>query len=69
MNIFECMSAMKKFEDGIMTPNEARSALGLQPIPQYDIEFRLATKKTNCPNCCAPLPRDGHCEYCGTYVN
>ena len=20
----------------------------------------------NCPNCSAPLPADGHCEYCGT---
>ena len=23
---------------------------------------------TNCPNCGAPIPRDGQCEYCGTWV-
>lgn len=24
--------------------------------------------RTNCPNCGAPLKRDGSCEYCGTIV-
>lgn len=23
---------------------------------------------TNCPNCGAPIPHDGQCEYCGTMV-
>lgn len=24
-------------------------------------------KRTNCPNCGAPLNQAGQCEYCGTY--
>lgn len=26
------------------------------------------SRKTNCPNCGAPLPANGKCEYCGTMV-
>jgi hypothetical protein len=104
MNMFKRHSVMKKVEKGIMTPNEARSMLGLDPLSKdggelviqhisqaeydaleqldpntlYFIEgdtavsddwCRVDTKKTNCPNCGAPLPRDGYCEYCGTYAN
>lgn len=65
---------------GIITPNEAREMMDLEPIHEctservtfYADDTPIFTKKTmshqvpsNCPNCGAPV-RGWECEYCGT---
>lgn len=45
----------------IMSPNELRKSMGMEPIPPPKKEERLY----NCPNCGAPITGD-KCEYCGT---
>ena len=30
---------------------------------------RTMSQKTNCPNCGAPIPANGRCEYCGTVLD
>lgn len=44
----------------LMTPNEVRKLLGLEPIEEPN------RTGTNCKNCGAPLPENGYCEYCRT---
>lgn len=64
--IDELYEETKKFCDAInnsiMTPNELRQQIGLEPIKET-----TTVSITNCKNCGAPLSGENHCEYCGTY--
>lgn len=51
----------------LMTPNEARKLLGLEPIEEPELEITYTNRTgTNCKNCGAPLTKSGYCEYCRT---
>ena len=58
----------KAINEPLMTPNELRAAVGLNPIdePIEELNYRVE-RTTNCPNCNAALSSDV-CEYCGTRV-
>lgn len=50
----------------IMTPNELRKALGLQPInDSHYLNSNTKTEPNNCPNCGAPIT-SWKCDYCDT---
>ena len=51
---------------GIMTPNEIRELLGLEPISEPELVVNHSDRMTNCKNCGAPLTETNRCEYCGT---
>ena len=70
----------KAINEPLMTPNELRKAIGLDPIDEpvlkafdqfhqvaHDLTYDKPRKEhvTNCPNCCAPITGP-ICEYCGT---
>ena len=59
---------LRKFHDGLMTVNEVRKLLGLEPIQDAVdyLEKHSVNHTTNCKNCGAPLSNSGKCEYCGT---
>lgn len=65
---------MKKvINEPLMTPNEHRKILGLDPVKEVNpvpMVPRMADRvpgvhRTNCPNCCAVITGP-ICEYCGT---
>lgn len=51
----------RRAAEALMTPNEIRERIGLDPIKESSL-----TRQTNCKNCGAPLSNNGRCEYCGT---
>lgn len=50
------------FTTQLVTPNEARELLGLEPLKQTKHPILIGG---HCPNCGAPK-KDSVCEYCGT---
>lgn len=46
----------------VMTPNEIRQLLGLEPIAGS-----VTANISNCKNCGAPVGISKYCEYCGTH--
>lgn len=65
MSIFDIHN--RALLEDLMTPNEIREYLGLEPIKEPELEITYTNRTgTNCKNCGAPLPKSGKCEYCGT---
>ena len=52
---------MDSGKEMLMTPNEIRKSLGLEPIKEPHIQ----TSSNNCPNCGAPIT-SWKCDYCDT---
>lgn len=50
----------------VLSPNELRKVLGLQPINNsHDQNLKIKSEDNNCPNCGAPIT-SWKCEYCDT---
>lgn len=56
---------MDSGKEMLMTPNEIRKSLGLEPIKNIDIYTKSTKTQNNCPNCGAPIT-SWKCDYCDT---
>lgn len=53
--------------DGIRIFSD-RIRMAVQPSTQTESVIHAAHRKTNCPNCGAPLPYSNVCDHCGTHA-